>query len=310
MTEIVNLKDVKRDTDTVLTVGTFDGVHEGHKTIISRVVETAKAKHAKSVLVTFDPHPREIIKAGINGIHLITTLQERAEILDKLGIDEMIVIPFTRDFSLISSEKFIREYLFEKIGLSKIIIGYDHQFGHNREGTKTTLKNLGNELGFEVEVVEAHEIGTITVSSTQVRKALEERGEVELAHKFLGHPYRITGTVVHGDKRGKSIGFPTANIKPDNVKKVIPKNGVYAVTIIIGNEHFKGMMNIGVRPTFEDGNARTLEVNIFDFNQEIYGLNVEIWFIKRIRDEMKFNGVDQLIMQLQKDKEIALKLNK
>lgn len=310
MTKIIHLADINRDLNTVLTVGTFDGVHEGHKIIINRVVEDARKRDARSILVTFDPHPREIIKPGKDGIHLLTTLDERAEILNKLGLDIMVVIPFDRDFSLLSSEQFIRDIIYDKIGVSKFIVGYDHQFGHNREGTQKTLKELGKQLGFDVEVVEAKEVKEITVSSTQVRKALEDQGDIDLAQNFLGHPYRLTGTVVHGDKRGKMIGFPTANIKPDNHKKIIPKNGVYAVTIFIEGEEYKGMMNIGIRPTFKDGNNRTIEVNIFDFNKSIYGLNVEIWFIKRIRDEMKFKNVDELIKRLKKDKEIAQNLNK
>ncbi|HKJ32868.1 MAG TPA: bifunctional riboflavin kinase/FAD synthetase [Balneolales bacterium] len=310
MTEIVYLNDIKRDPNTVLTVGTFDGVHEGHKTIIKRVVDSAKKINARSALITFDPHPREILQPGKSGIKLLTTLEERAEILNDLGISVMVVIPFDRDFSLLSSEDFIKNIIFEKIGVSKFVIGYDHQFGRNREGTKATVNKLGKELGFDVEVVEAHEVGEITVSSTTVRKALKEKGDVDLAKSFLGRPYHLKGTVIHGDKRGKKIGFPTANIKPENQKKIIPKNGVYAVSIKVGDTIYKGMMNIGVRPTFDGSDERTLEVNIFEFDQNIYGEDVDLWFIKRIRDEQRFNSVDELIAQINNDKEIAQRVNK
>lgn len=310
MTEIVYLNDVNYDSNSVITVGTFDGVHEGHKTIIKRVVDSARERGARSILVTFDPHPREIINPGKDGIKLLTTLEERAEILDDLGITMMLVIPFDRDFSLISSEDFIHDIIYDKIGVGKFVIGYDHQFGRNREGTKATVKKLSRELGFEVEIIEAHDIGEITVSSTNVRNALENEGDVDLAHRFLGRPYHIKGTVVHGDKRGKEIGFPTANVKPENHKKIIPKNGVYAVDIKVGETIYKGVMNIGIRPTFNGSDERTIEVNIFDFSSNIYGETVEIWFIKRIRDELRFKSVEELIEQIKNDKVIAQRLNK
>jgi riboflavin kinase/FMN adenylyltransferase len=310
MTEIVYLNDVTFDSNSVITVGTFDGVHEGHKTIIKRVVDSARETGARSILVTFDPHPREIINPGKKGIKLLTTLEERAEILDDLGITMMVVIPFDRDFSLISSEDFIRNIIYKKIGVNKFVIGYDHQFGRNREGTKATVIKLSRELGFKVDIIEAHDIGEITVSSTNVRNALENEGDVDLAHRFLGRPYHIKGTVVHGDKRGQKIGFPTANVKPENRKKILPKNGVYAVDIKVGERVYKGMMNIGIRPTFDGSDERTIEVNIFDFDSNIYGETVDIWFIKRIRDELRFKSVDELIEQIKNDKVIAQRLNK
>lgn len=310
MTKIEYLSDVTRDPDTVLTVGTFDGVHEGHKVLIRRVVEKAKKYHCRSAVVTFDPHPREVINAGKDRVHLLTTLHERAEILSDLGVDLMIVIPFDRDFSLLSSEEFIRDIIHEKIGVKLFVIGYDHQFGHNREGGSKTVQDLGKELGFDVHIIEAHDIGKITVSSSTVRKALELRGDVDLALRFLGRPYRIFGTVVHGDSRGKKIGYPTANIHPENHKKVIPQNGVYAVDVLLGNREYKGMMNIGTRPTFEPDNDRTLEVNIFDFDEDVYGKPIEVHFIHRIRDELKFNSIEELVKAIDSDKEIAQKVNK
>jgi len=310
MTKIIPLSDINRDSNTVLTVGTFDGVHEGHQTIIERVVDHARELTARSMVVTFDPHPREIIHPGKGGIHLLTTIEERAELLDKLGVDIMLVIPFDRDFSLLTSEQFVRDVIYDKIGVREFVIGYDHHFGRDREGSRDTVERLGKELNFKVEVVEAHDIGEITVSSTQVRKALELKGDVGLATKFLSRPYRLKATVVHGDKRGKTIGYPTANLKPDKRNKVIPANGVYAVDMAIGDEVFKGMMNIGIRPTFDGSDERTLEVNLFDFERNIYGETVEVRFIKRIRDERKFQSVNELIAQLGDDKRVAQEVNK
>lgn len=307
MAEFVFLKDAKRVPNSVITVGTFDGVHAGHRAIIDKVVEKAKKRDARSVLVTFDPHPRNIINPGDAGLKLLTTLQERSEILYELGIDTMIVIPFDRDFSLLSSEKFIRNIIHKKIGVSEFVIGYDHQFGRNREGTIETIEELGEELEFDSYVVSKREVGEKTVSSTAIRNAISKDGDVEEAARLLQRPYRLNGTVVHGDKRGKGIGFPTANIKPEHVNKIIPKDGVYAVKIRVDENWFGGMMNIGMRPTFE-GTVQTLEVHIFDFDKDIYGKEVQVRFISRIRDEKKFDGKEELIEQLKEDKKHAVKL--
>lgn len=300
MTKLIYLHDVNRDPASVVTVGTFDGVHEGHKSLISIVVDKARKQKARSVLITFDPHPREIIDPGFS-IKLLTTLEERREILGELGVDLMVVIPFDRDFSLLSSEEFIKNIIFDKIGLSEFVIGYDHQFGRNREGTISTVTRLGKKLGFDLHIVKAHEVEKITVSSSTVRKALEEKGDVRLARQFLGRPYKIRGTVIHGEKRGKLLGFPTANIRIDNPKKITPQNGVYAVDLLIDKKIYRGMMNIGVRPTFKE-KERTLEVNIFDFDQDLYGEAIDILFLDRIRDEKKFSGMEELTAQLENDK--------
>lgn len=307
MSKLVLLKDIKRDPNTVLTVGTFDGVHAGHRAIIDRVAEQAQKRSARSVIVTFDPHPRDIISPGDAGIKLLTTLQERSEILEELGIDVMLVIPFDRDFSLLSSEEFIRDIIHKKIGVSEFIIGYDHHFGRNREGTIETIERLGKELDFDSYVVSKREIGEKTVSSTAIRNAISEEGNVEQAAEFLQRPYRLNGTVVHGDKRGKKIGYPTANIKPEHSKKIIPQDGVYAVKIRVDDEWYDGMMNIGERPTFE-GKVKTLEVHIFNFSQGIYGMEVQVRFYHRIRDEIKFSGIEDLKKQLKEDEVIAKEL--
>ena len=307
MADLVFLEDVERVPNSVITVGTFDGVHAGHRAIIDTVAEKARKREARSVLVTFDPHPRDIINPGDAGIKLLTTLPERSEILEELGIDTMVVIPFDRDFSLLSSEEFIRDIIYKKVGVSEFVIGYDHQFGRNREGTIETIERLGKELGFDSYVVSKREVGEKTVSSTAIRNAISEDGNVEEAANFLQRPYRLNGTVVHGDKRGKEIGFPTANIKPEHSRKIIPKDGVYAVRVRINGDWYDGMMNIGTRPTF-DGKIRTLEVNLFNFDQNIYGKEVQVRFYNRIRDEKKFEGKEELVNQLEQDQKEAKEL--
>ena len=307
MDDHIILDNVERDPNTVLTVGTFDGVHAGHRAILDTVVQKAKQRDARSVLVTFDPHPRNIINPGEAGIKLLTTIQERSEILDELGIDQTVVIPFDRDFSLLSSEEFIREIIYDKIGVSEFVIGYDHHFGRNREGTIETIENIGQELGFDSYVVSKKEVGEQTVSSTAIRNAISEEGAVEQAARLLQRPYRLNGTVIHGEKRGKEIGFPTANIKPEHPQKVIPKDGVYAVRVRVMENWFRGMMNIGTRPTFDE-KIRTLEVNLFDFDSTIYGKEVQVRFYHRLRDELKFDGVNELIRQLKQDEENAKEL--
>lgn len=306
MTELVYLKEVIRDPNSVVTVGTFDGVHAGHRALVQAVVDRAKVRKARSVIVTFDPHPREIINPGDTGIKLLTTLKERCEILKDMGIDLMVVIPFDRDFSLLSSGEFVSDIIYKKIGVSAFVIGYDHHFGRNREGTIQTIEDLGKTLGFDAYVVSKQEIGDKTVSSTAIRKAISEQGDVELANELLGRYYMLNGTVVHGDKRGKQIGFPTANIKPEHPNKIIPKDGVYAVKVRVDGKWHGGMMNIGNRPTFDQGDNRTLEVHIFYFGEDLYGKTIQVRFVKRIRDEKKFGGVEELIKQLEKDRDLSL----
>lgn len=304
MANLVYLENVTHDDNSVVTVGTFDGVHAGHRAIMDTVIRKADKREARSVIVTFDPHPREIINPGDAGIKLLTTLQERREILEELGIDTMVVIPFDRDFSLLSSEEFIRDIIYKKIGVSEIVIGYDHHFGKDREGSIETVERLGKEMGFETYVVSKKEVGAQTVSSTAIRNAISEEGNVEQAAEFLQRLYRLNGTVIHGDKRGKEIGYPTANIKPEDTRKIIPKDGVYAVGVRYEGNWYKGMMNIGTRPTFDDS-QRTLEVHLFDFNEDIYGKEVQVRFVKRIRNEKKFSGKDELVSQLKEDEKTA-----
>ncbi|MCC5940601.1 MAG: bifunctional riboflavin kinase/FAD synthetase [Balneolaceae bacterium] len=301
MADIVFLKDVKRNSSTVVTVGTFDGVHAGHKVLINTVVKIAKEHKSRSVIVTFDPHPREIINPGKSGIKLLSSLEERSELLSDLGVDEMVVIPFDRDFSLLTSEEFVRDIVWDKIGVSHFVIGYDHHFGRDREGTIETVQMLGSVLGFSSHVVSRQEVGSKTVSSTAVRRAIQDEGDMKLTASFLERYYILNGTVVHGDKRGKTIGYPTANIQVKNSRKITPKRGVYAVWVRVEGEYYSGMMNIGIRPTFE-GDSETLEVNLFDFDRDIYGKDIQIQFVERLRDEKSFSGLEELKNQLSVDK--------
>jgi riboflavin kinase/FMN adenylyltransferase len=307
MARLIELKNIDHVPNTVLTVGTFDGVHRGHRALIETVVDKARQRNARSVVVTFDPHPREIINPGKSGIQMLTTLKERCELLEDIGVDVLLVIPFDRDFSLLTSEEFVRDVIYKKVGVSEFVIGYDHQFGRDREGTIETIEKLGEKLGFDSHVVSKQEMGDVTISSTLIRKTLSEEGNVKQAAEYLNRRYLLNGIVTHGDQRGKPIGFPTANLKPEHENKVIPKNGVYAVKVRVEGIWYGGMMNIGIRPTFE-GQERTLEVNIFSFNEDIYGQTIQVRFIDRIRDEMKFSGIEELKDQLAKDKKMTLEL--
>lgn len=305
MAELIELKNITHQPNSVVTVGTFDGVHKGHRALIETVVSKARERDARSVVVTFDPHPREIINPGKGGIKLLTTLKERCEILEDMGVDVLLVIPFDRDFSLLTSEEFVRDIIHEKVGVSEFVIGYDHHFGRDREGTIDTIKKLGSELGFDSYVVSKQEMGDVTISSTVIRRTLAEEGDVKRASEYLDRNYLLNGIVMHGDERGRTIGYPTANLKPEHENKVIPRNGVYAVKVRVENTWYGGMMNIGVRPTFGE-DERTIEVNIFDFEEDIYGETIQVRFVDRIRDERKFGGVEELKAQLRSDKEESL----
>lgn len=308
MGKLVWLSEVEHQPNTVLTVGSFDGVHQGHRTIIDRVVSIAAQRAARSAVITFDPHPREILSPGARGVKLLTTLPERAQILSELGIDELIVIPFNRDFSLLSSQEFIGQVIYDKIGVSEFVIGYDHQFGRNREGTIDTLRAIAAQLHFDVHVVEAHEIANVTISSTLVRNKLEQEGDINLACTYLGRPFQLSGMVVHGDKRGRTIGYPTANLRALEQRKVIPQNGVYAVNVRIGNETttWRGMMNIGLRPTVVDAHDKRVEVHLIGYEGDLYGRTLHVDFLRRIRDERRFEGLEALQKQLDLDKAVCL----
>jgi riboflavin kinase/FMN adenylyltransferase len=274
--------------------------------LISKLVEEAKTKGLRSVVVSFHPHPREVIQSNKKPISLLTTIDERAAVLAKLGVDHLVTIPFTREFSLTGSDDFIRHYIHKQIGVSSYVIGYDHHFGKDRAGSIETLLQVSDELGFYVHVIDKKTLSETTISSTEIRHRLTA-GKVELAAELLGRPYELSGTVIHGDERGRLLGFPTANIQISHARKLIPASGVYAVKCTVDGDSRKGMMNIGFRPTFGFDTKPSLEVHLFDFDKTIYGYKIKVEFIKRIRDELKFESKEALIEQLMRDKEIAIR---
>jgi riboflavin kinase/FMN adenylyltransferase len=308
MSNMVMLSDVVRDMNSAVTVGTFDGVHAGHRELIRRLVGKAREIGGRSVVITFDPHPREILQPGKQGIGLLTTPEERSELLADLGVDTMVVIPFNRDFSLMDSATFLRDIVYGKIGLKAFIIGYDHHFGRDREGDRSTVLELGLKLGFSVEVVEAREVNDFVVSSSSARRSLHLDGDIELVKQFLDRSYRLSGVVVHGDARGRTIGYPTANIRLNDPRKIIPKVGVYAVRVDTGDGNYPGMMNIGYRPTFGVSDEPRLEVHIIGYDGDLYGKKITVHFEARIRDEMKYDGLEALKAQLERDRSLAIAL--
>jgi riboflavin kinase/FMN adenylyltransferase len=275
-------------------------VHQGHQKILNRLIEVAKKNNGESVLLTFFPHPRMVLQPD-SDLKLINTIEEKIELLREVGIDHLIIHPFTKEFSRTTSLEFVRDLLVNKIGTTKLVIGYDHHFGRNREGSFEHLKEFGPIYGFEVEEITVQDVDDVNVSSTKVRIALEE-GQVDVAANYLGHSFFIQGVVVHGQKIGRELGFPTANVQIQNPYKLIPANGIYAVRIKIADSLYKGMLNIGTRPTIENSQEVTVEVNLFDFSGDLYGKQVTVLFIKRIRDEKKFKNKEALIEEMQKDK--------
>lgn len=284
----------------VVTSGTFDGVHVGHQKILSRLKETSLLHKGQTVVITFWPHPRLVLHPEDTSLKLLNTFEEKAALLKEHGIQHLLRIPFTKEFSQLTSKEFISKILVDTIGTKKLVIGYDHHFGKNREGSFEQLKADCPTYGFDVEEIPRQDVDHIGVSSTTIRKALEE-GDIETATPLLGSPYSITGRVIMGDKLGRILGFPTANIEVDSKFKLIPADGIYAVTVQYEHEHLKGMMYIGNRPTI-DGIKRNLEVNMFDFNKDIYGESLTIYFHKLLRWDIKFSDLEELKRQLALDK--------
>ncbi len=291
----------------VVTSGTFDGVHVGHQKILQRLNEIARENDGESVLLTFWPHPRFVLYPN-QELSLLSSIEEKTILLSQQNIDHLVIIPFTMDFSALSSEEFVKDILVDKIGTKKLVIGYDHKFGRNRSGSFEELNKDSHKYGFEVEEIPKQMIDSNAVSSTKIRRALHE-GKIETANNFLGRSYSIQGKVVEGDKIGRTLDFPTANIEIDFKHKLIPVEGIYAVTIIVRNERLKGMLNIGYRPTF-GGTQKRIEVHIFDFEREIYGEGITIEFHKKIRSEIKFENIGALKEQLQLDKTSAQQILK
>ena len=284
----------------IVTTGTFDGVHSGHLVILNRIKELANQHEGETVVVSFDPHPRTVINPDVD-IRLLQTIEEKIVRLEKAGIDHFVIIPFTKDFSRTSSLSFVRDILIEKLHTKLLVIGYDHQFGRNREGSIVDLEEFSDAYDFQIEQIEAQTFENINISSTKIRKALAS-GDFDSANQFLGYPFTLSGTVIHGFKKGKEIGFPTANIDVNNPHKLIPAQGVYAVEVLINGKEYHGMLNIGLNPTVRSDNKQSVEVHLFDFNTEIYGEKVIIYFIKRIRSEQKFESLEMLKNQLSLDK--------
>ncbi|MCB0480702.1 MAG: bifunctional riboflavin kinase/FAD synthetase [Flavobacteriales bacterium] len=290
-----------------LTIGTFDGVHLGHKIVLQNLIKQAKKINGESVLLTFHPHPRLVLYPENNDLKMLNTQEEKIELLDKTGIDHLIIHPFTREFSRLSSTEFVRDILVNKLNTKVLITGHDHHFGRNREGSFQELNELATLYSFELEKQPALEIESINVSSTKVRTAIQE-GDIGKANTFLGYHYQLMGEVVEGDQLGRTLGFPTANIFVKNHHKLIPPVGAYAVYVFRNNDKFKGMLNIGKRPTIHNVSKKTIEVNIFDFDNTIYGENIVVEFVEKIRDEKKFDDVHLLQKQLEIDKNKCLNL--
>lgn len=292
-----------KEKNIVITVGSFDGLHRGHVKIIDELIRISKEIKGKSVLLTFEPHPRKIVSKDFD-LKILTTLEEKEVILERAGIDILIVQKFTREFSQMTSEEFIKKVLVDDIGVSHIVVGHDHKFGKDRLGDDEKLKEFGSKFKFGVTSVPAERINGEIISSTIIRNALFN-GDIEKANLFFGRSYSLSGTVVEGAHRGRILGFPTANIKLDYPEKAVPKRGVYAVTCSCQNEKLKGIMNIGMRPTFEDRTELIIEVHLFSFNKDIYGKKLSVDFIRRLRDERKFESKEELIHQIELDKQAA-----
>ena len=297
-----NIENYNPKSKCILTIGTFDGVHVGHQKIIKSLVELAQKRNLQATILTFFPHPRMVLQKE-SDIKLIDTLEEKKSVLAKLGVNNLIIHPFSKTFSSLSAVEFCRDILANQLQVDSLFIGYDHRFGKNREATAEDLISFGKTFNFDVAIIPAQDIESITVSSTKVRKAIAA-GAFELVCDFLGRHFELTGTVTRGQGLGRTIDFPTANISVAESYKLIPPIGVYLVTVQNDNDSFNGMMNIGTRPTL-NGEHQTLEVHLFDCDKDLYGQKLKISFLEKIRDEQKFESLDALKTRLKKDKEIC-----
>ncbi|MCW3107906.1 MAG: bifunctional riboflavin kinase/FAD synthetase [Segetibacter sp.] len=297
-----DLEQLPQFKNAVITIGTFDGVHLGHQQIIKLLKEEAATTGGETVIITFHPHPRKVVTHGKSDVKILNTLPEKIELLNQLGIDHLVVVAFNDVFANQTAEEYIENFLVKKFHPQTIIIGYDHKFGKNRSGDYHLLEKLGETFGYKVKEIPEHVLNEIIISSTKIREALL-KSDINTANNFLGYRYFFEGKVVLGNKLGRTIGYPTANLDIEHEEKLVPGNGVYAVELTIGADKgfYKGMMNIGVRPTV-DGTKRTIEVNIFDFDKDIYGENIRVYVNDYLRGEVKFAGLDQLKEQLAKDK--------
>ena len=304
MREITDITTFTTQQPTVLTIGTFDGVHLGHQKIIERVVTTARQEGLLATIFTFFPHPRMVVQHD-KSLKLIHTLEEKKQLLQQLGVDLLVVQPFNEAFAQLTAEEFVSTILVQHLNVKKVIIGYDHRFGRNRTANINDMRLFGEKYGFAVEEISVQEVDEVSVSSTKIREALN-KGDVTTAEHYLGTPYSLTGTVVHGLKLGRTLGYPTANIQVTEDYKLIPKDGVYAVYSYIGERKVYGMMSIGKNPTIE-GKGASIEVYFFDFNGDLYDRELTIYFVKYLREERKFSSVALLKKQLQDDETTARK---
>lgn len=300
---VQSISDFHGSEKTFVTIGTFDGVHIGHQKILSKLFSEAKKHGNKSVLLTFFPHPRMVLQKGVT-IKLINTIKEKSDLLEKMGLDYLIIHPFSREFSRLSATEFVRDILINKLNTAQLFIGYDHHFGKNREGNIEQLTELSSLYNFKVSEIPAQDINDVSVSSTKIRAALEN-GELRTANKYLGYQFMLSGIVAKGNKIGTTIKFPTANLSIAEEYKLIPKNGVYIVYSFIEGKKYFGMMNIGHRPTIGKS-EQTIEVHFFNFNQDLYGKHLTVELIYFLREEIKFNSLDSLKEQLSKDKQTSL----
>ncbi|NVJ86189.1 MAG: bifunctional riboflavin kinase/FAD synthetase [Algoriphagus sp.] len=297
------LSEFKPVPNPVVTSGTFDGVHLGHQKILQRIREIARSIHGETILLTFWPHPRLVLYPEEHNLRLLSTFEEKTKLLRQFGIDHLITIPFTKEFSQMSSKEFIQKMLVDKIHTRKLVIGYDHRFGKNREGSFEYLQEHASDFGFELEEISRQDVDAIGVSSTKIRKALES-GDIQTANSFLGRSYELNGIVIKGQQIGRSIGFPTANVHIPNSYKLIPKDGVYAVEAEVNGNLYKAMLNIGNRPTV-DGTQKSVETHLFDFQGDLYGKQITIYLRAYLREEQKFESLAALQAQLLKDQQQA-----
>ena len=301
-----HLDEIERDPNTVLTIGTFDGIHLGHQEILKKLFERSRFHKAPSFLITFHPHPRKVI-AKENDLKILSTPAEKTLILEKMGLENLFIINFTKEFSQQSPMNFFKNFIINKIGLKEIVIGHDHKFGKGREGTSKTLKMLGEEYRFELSVVDEFKVNGETISSTKLRHAIMN-GDMKQANLFLGRTYSFSGTVISGDKRGRLLGYPTANIKLDDNDKLLPGLGIYAAEVIVDNQKFASLLSIGKRPTFYDNGEIVPEVYIYKFDKNIYDKKITVNVLDQIRKEEKFSSPEELINQMNKDREAGIKI--
>ncbi|MBP1840409.1 bifunctional riboflavin kinase/FAD synthetase [Formosa algae] len=304
MEKVRNFNNLDSKISTVVTIGTFDGVHLGHQKILERLVNTANETHLKSVVLTFFPHPRMVLQNDAN-IKLINTIEERSAILEQSGVDYLCVQKFTKEFSRLPAEDFVKKILLEQLQAKRVIIGYDHHFGRNRSANIDDLRKFGELYGFEVEEISAEDVDEVAVSSTKIRKALAD-GAIEKANTYLGYPFCLNGTVVKGKQIGQQLQYPTANLKIEEAYKLIPKHGVYVVKSEIENKTVFGMMNIGNNPTISDSTKQHIEIHFFDFKANLYDTALKIDMLHRLRDEKKFDSIEALKHQLQQDQADSL----